>query len=142
MKIVLACDHGGYELKNALIKHLQERGIETEDLGCYSADPVDYPIYGRAAAEAVASGKADKGIVCCGTGMGISMAANKVKGIRCALPFSDFTAKMCKQHNNANMVSFGGRTIAVEDAIRYTDNWLDTEFEGGRHERRVSMIEG
>ena len=142
MKIVLACDHGGYELKNALIKHLQERGIETEDLGCYSADPVDYPIYGRAAAEAVASGKADKGIVCCGTGMGISMAANKVKGIRCALPFSDFTAKMCKQHNNANMVSFGGRTIAVEDAIRYTDIWLDTEFEGGRHERRVSMIEG
>jgi len=141
MKIALGCDHAGYELKNEIMKHLQERGIETEDLGCYSKDAVDYPIYGKAVAKKVAAGEVDYGIVCCGTGIGISLAANKVKGIRCAAPYSDFTAEMCKRHNNANMVAFGERTIPVEDAIRYTDIWLDTEFEGGRHERRVALIE-
>jgi len=140
MKIALGSDHGGYELKNEIIKHLQSRGIETEDLGCYSTESVDYPIYGKAVAHAVADGKADLGIVCCGTGIGISIAANKVKGIRCALPYNEFTAQMCKQHNNANMISFGGRTLTVEQAIKYTDIWLDTEYEGGRHQRRVDML--
>lgn len=141
MKIVLGCDHAGYELKNEIIKHLNSRGIETEDLGCYSTEAVDYPIYGKKVAQAVMAGDADKGIVCCGTGIGISLAANKVKGIRCALPYNDFTAEMCKKHNNANMVAFGARSLSVEEVLRYTDIWLDTEFEGGKHERRINMLE-
>ena len=141
MKIVIGSDHGGYDLKNEIIKHLQERGIEVEDLGCYNTDSVDYPVYGKKVAEAVAAGQADKGIVCCGTGIGISIAANKVKGIRCALPYDDFTAQMCKQHNNANMVSFGGRTLAPEKVMHLIDIWLDTEYEGGRHARRVAMLD-
>lgn len=141
MKIALGCDHAGYPLKNEIIKHLQERNIEIVDLGCYSEESVDYPIYGKKVGEAVMAGEADKGIVCCGTGIGISIAANKVKGIRCALPYNDFTAEMCKKHNNANMVAFGARSLSVSDAIRYTDIWLDTEFEGGKHERRINMLE-
>ncbi len=141
MKIAVGCDHGGFDLKNAIIEHLKKRGIEVSDLGCWSTDSVDYPEYGHKVAHAVADGEADLGIVCCGTGMGISIAANKVKGIRCALPFSDFTAQMCKQHNNANMVAFGGRTLSPAEAIRYTDIWLDTEYEGGRHQKRLDMIE-
>ena len=141
MKIALGCDHAGYPLKNEIIKHLQERNIEIVDLGCYSEESVDYPIYGKKVGEAVMAGQADKGIVCCGTGIGISIAANKVKGIRCALPYNDFTAEMCKKHNNANMVAFGARSLSVEEAIRYTDIWLDTEFEGGKHERRINMLE-
>ncbi len=141
MKIAVGCDHGGFDLKNAIIEHLKKRGIEVNDLGCWSTDSVDYPEYGHKVAHAVADGEADLGIVCCGTGMGISIAANKVKGIRCALPFSDFTAQMCKQHNNANMVAFGGRTLSPAEAIRYTDIWLDTEYEGGRHQKRLDMIE-
>jgi ribose 5-phosphate isomerase B len=141
MKIAVGCDHGGFDLKNAIIEHLKKRGIEVNDLGCWSTDSVDYPEYGHKVAHAVADGEVDLGIVCCGTGMGISIAANKVKGIRCALPFSDFTAQMCKQHNNANMVAFGGRTLSPAEAIRYTDIWLDTEYEGGRHQKRLDMIE-
>lgn len=140
MKIALGSDHGGYELKLELKKHLEKRGIETEDLGCYNTDSVDYPQYGEKVAKAVASGQFDKGIVCCGTGIGISIAANKVKGIVCAIPYNEFAAEMCKKHNNANMLSFGGRTFSVDQAIKYTDIWLDTEFEGGRHERRVDML--
>lgn len=141
MKIAAGCDHGGLDLKNAIIEHLKNRGIEVVDLGCYTNGSVDYPEYGHKVAHAVADGQADLGIVCCGTGMGISIAANKVKGIRCALPYSDFTAQMCKQHNNANMVAFGGRTLTADEAIRYTDIWLDTEYEGGRHQKRLDMIE-
>ena len=140
MKIVVGSDHGGYELKNQVIEHLKARGIEVEDLGCYSTDSVDYPEYGQKVAKAVAAGQADKGVVCCGTGIGISIAANKVKGIRCALPYDDFTAEMCKRHNDANVVSFGGRTLPPEKVMHLIDIWLDTEFEGGRHERRVNML--
>ena len=140
MKIVVGSDHGGYELKNQVIEHLKARGIEVEDLGCFSTDSVDYPEYGQKVAKAVAAGKADKGVVCCGTGIGISIAANKVKGIRCALPYDDFTAEMCKRHNDANVVSFGGRTLPPEKVMHLIDIWLDTEFEGGRHERRVNML--
>ena len=140
MKIVVGSDHGGYELKNQVIEHLKARGIEVEDLGCFSTDSVDYPEYGQKVAKAVATGQADKGVVCCGTGIGISIAANKVKGIRCALPYDDFTAEMCKRHNDANVVSFGGRTLPPEKVMHLIDIWLDTEFEGGRHERRVNML--
>lgn len=140
MKIVVGSDHGGYELKNQVIEHLKARGVEVEDLGCYSTDSVDYPEYGQKVAKAVAAGQADKGVVCCGTGIGISIAANKVKGIRCALPYDDFTAEMCKRHNDANVVSFGGRTLPPEKVMHLIDIWLDTEFEGGRHERRVNML--
>lgn len=140
MKIAIGSDHGGFKLKGVLANHLKERGIEVLDLGTMNEDSVDYPEYGQKVAKAVASGEADKGIVVCGTGIGISIAANKVKGIICAIPYNEFAAEMCKKHNDANMISFGGRTFTDEEAIKYTDIWLDTEFEGGRHERRVNML--
>ena len=140
MKIAMAADHGGYELKNEIKAYLEGKGYEILDLGTNSADSVDYPDFGEACGRAVAEGKADKGVVCCGTGIGISIAANKVKGIRCALVTSDFAAEMTKKHNDANIISFGGRTTKTEDAIRWTQIWLDTEFEGGRHERRVNKL--
>lgn len=141
MKIVLASDHGGYDLKEEIKKHLTEKGYEIEDIGTHSKESVDYPKYGREAAEIVASGKADKGIICCGTGIGISLAANKVKGIRCAVVSDTFSAKMSRAHNNANMLSLGGRVVGTGLALEIVDIWLSTEFEGGRHERRVSQIE-
>lgn len=141
MIIALAADHGGYELKNIIKEHLKERKIKIVDLGTNSSESVDYPVYGKACAEAVASGKADLGIVCCGTGIGISIAANKVKGIRCGLCTSVEMATLTKQHNNANMIALGGRTTTPELAIEIVDAWLDTEFEGGRHQRRVDMLD-
>ena len=140
MKIAMAADHGGYELKNEIKKHLQAEGYEIIDLGVNGPDSVDYPVYGEICGQYVACGNADLGVVCCGSGIGISMAANKIKGIRCALVTSDYAAEMCKRHNNANIISFGGRTTTVEDACRYTDIWLSTEFEGGRHEKRVNLL--
>ena len=140
MKIAFGCDHGGYELKLALMEHVKSRGIEVLDMGC-NGERVDYPVYGKKTAEAVAEGQADLGIVCCGTGIGISIAANKVKGIRCALPYNEFTAEMCKRHNNANMLAFGGRTLTPQQAIKFTDIWLDSEFEGGRHANRIAMLD-
>lgn len=141
MKLVLASDHGGYELKEEIKKHLEGKGYEIEDIGTHSTESVDYPKYGRTAAEIVASGKADKGILCCGTGIGISLAANKVKGIRCAVVSDTFSAKMSRAHNNANMLSLGGRVVGAGLALEIVDIWLATEFEGGRHERRVLQIE-
>lgn len=142
MKLVLASDHGGYELKEEIKKHLEEKGYAFEDIGTHSKESVDYPEYGRAAAEFVASGKADKGILCCGTGIGISLAANKVKGIRCANVSDTFSAKMSRAHNDANMLSLGGRVVGVGLALEIVDAWLETEFEGGRHQRRIDKIEG
>ncbi len=141
MKLVLASDHGGYELKEEIKKHLQEKGYDFEDIGTHSTESVDYPEYGRAAAEMIAQGKADKGILCCGTGIGISLAANKVKGIRCANVSDTFSAKMSRAHNDANMLSLGGRVVGVGLALEIVDAWLNTEFEGGRHQRRVDKIE-
>lgn len=140
MKIAVASDHGGYQLKEAVKKLLQERGIEILDLGTNSEESVDYPEYGHACGEAVASGKADRGIVCCGTGIGISIAANKVKGIRCALCTDVNMAEMTRRHNDANILAMGGRTTDTELALKITAAWLDTEFEGGRHQRRVDML--
>lgn len=140
MIIAMANDHGGLELKKTIKTHLIERKIKVVDLGTNDSNPVDYPDYGKACAEAVASGKADLGMVFCGTGIGISIAANKVKGIRCALTYSVETAKLAREHNNANMLAMGGRMIEPELAIKMTDAWLDAEFQGGRHLRRIEKL--
>lgn len=142
MKLAIASDHGGYALKEQIKVHLAEKdsSIEIIDLGTHSEESVDYPIYGKLCGETVAKGEADLGIVCCGTGIGISIAANKVKGIRCGLCTSVEMAHLTKQHNNANMIALGGRTTAPELAFQIVDEWLDTEFEGGRHQRRVDML--
>ena len=140
MKIAIASDHGGYQLKEEVKKYLEDRGIEILDLGTNSEESVDYPEYGHACGEAVASGKADRGIVCCGTGIGISIAANKVKGVRFALCTDVNMAVMTRKHNDANMLAMGGRTTDTKTALEITAAWLDTEFEGGRHQRRVDML--
>ena len=141
MKIAVAADHGGFELKEAVAAHLKERGFEVEDLGIYVKESVDYPVYGKKCAEYVASGKADLGVICCGTGIGIGIAANKVKGIRCAELVTPFMAEMAKKHNHANMVSLGGRVLTEEQAIELVDIWLDSEEEHGRHDRRVQLLD-
>lgn len=141
MRIAIASDHGGFELKEIVKKHLEERGLEVADLGTNSDASVDYPVYGKACGEAVVSGEADCGIVVCGTGIGISIAANKVKGVRCGLCTSVEMAQLTKQHNNANVLALGGRTTPAELALQIVDAWLDTEFEGGRHERRTDMLD-
>ena len=140
MKIALASDHGGFELKEIIKKKLQEKDYEILDLGTNSEDSVDYPSFGKACGEAVATGQAEKGIVCCGTGIGISIAANKVKGIRCALCTNTHMAEMTKKHNDSNILAMGGRILTVEEALAITETWLSTEFEGGRHQRRVDML--
>ena len=141
MKIAVAADHGGYKLKEKVKEHLLERGIEVEDLGTHSEESVDYTIYGKLCGEAVASGQADLGVVVCGTGIGISIAANKVHGIRCGLCTSVEMAHLTKQHNNANILALGGRTTGEELAMEIVDEWLDTQYEGGRHQRRVEMLD-
>ena len=141
MRIAIASDHGGFELKEIVKKHLEARGLEVADLGTNSDASVDYPVYGKACGEAVVNGEADCGIVVCGTGIGISIAANKVKGVRCGLCTSVEMAQLTKQHNNANVLALGGRTTAPELALQIVDAWLDTEFEGGRHERRTGMLD-
>jgi len=139
MKIVLAADHGGYELKNEIKNYLKDK-YEIIDLGTNSSDSVDYPEYGIKAGETIASGKADKGIIVCGSGIGISIAANKVKGIRAALCHSVEYAKLSRLHNNANILSMGGRFTDKKLAFEIVDVWLNTKFEGGRHSNRVNKI--
>lgn len=141
MLIAIASDHGGFELKEKVKEHLRERNVKFVDLGTNSTESVDYPVYGKACAEAVVSGKAERGIVICGTGIGISIAANKVKGIRCGLCTSVEMAKLTRQHNNANMLAMGGRILETETAFAIVDAFLDTEFEGGRHKRRTDMLD-
>jgi ribose 5-phosphate isomerase B len=141
MKIAIASDHGGYALKEALKEHLAKRGVELLDLGTDSEESVDYPAFGLACGEAVAGGRADRGVVCCGTGIGISIAANKVKGVRCAVCTNAFMAEMCARHNDANIIALGGRVLGAEEAAKLADIWLDTPFEGGgRHKRRVDAL--
>lgn len=141
MVIAVASDHGGYKLKSDVIEHLIERGLSVMDLGTDSEESVDYPVYGVSCGEAVVSGAADAGIVICGTGIGISIAANKVRGVRCGLCTSVEMAHLTKQHNNANVLALGGRTTDKELAIKIVDEWLNTDFEGGRHQRRVDMLD-
>lgn len=140
MKIGIGNDHGGYELKLAIVKHLEKRGIEVLDFGCDGPESVDYPDYAKAVAQAVQQCRCDKGIVICGTGQGIAMAANKMKGIRCALLTDVFSAEMTRMHNDANMIALGGRVTGVGLALRIVDAYLDSEFEGGRHQQRVDKI--
>ena len=142
MKIAVGSDHGGFALKEAVKKHLEAKGIEVEDFGCYSTESVDYAVYGAKVAHCVADGKADYGVLVCSTGIGISMAANKVKGIRCALCSEPLSAEMTRRHNDANMLAMGGGMIGNNMADRILDAFLNTEFEGGRHQRRVDKIEG
>ena len=138
--IAIGCDHGGIQIKNAVIEYMKENGIEYNDFGCYSEDSVDYPEYADKVADCVASGKAELGIICCGTGIGVSMAANKVKGIRAAVVTDEFCAEMTRRHNNANILCMGGRVIDEEKAVKLASIFLNTPFDGGRHENRVNMI--
>lgn len=138
--LAIGSDHGGFELKKHIMKHLEERGIEYTDFGCYDESSVDYPDIAKAVGEAVVSGKCENGILICGTGIGISIAANKVKGVRAALCSDVYSAKMTKQHNNSNIICMGGRVIGRELAFMIVDAWLDTEFEGGRHQNRIDKI--
>ena len=140
MKIAIGSDHGGYELKQALIPFLQGRDIEVADAGTHSSDSVDYPTFGEAVGLLVAHGEVDAGIVICGTGIGISIAANKVPDIRAALVTTPQMAELAKQHNNANILALGGRILSVETAEACVAAWLDAEYEGGRHQRRLDLI--
>lgn len=142
MKIAIGSDHGGYELKQKVIRHLEEQGIVCEDMGCYSKESCDYPVFGQAVATAVAEGKAEKGIVICTTGIGISISANKVPGIRCALCGDTLSAKMTRLHNDANVLAMGAGMIGENLAFDITDTFLKTEFSGEeRHQRRINLIE-
>ncbi|RDY23575.1 ribose 5-phosphate isomerase B [Romboutsia maritimum] len=141
MRIGLGSDHGGYNLKSEIIKYLTEKGIECVDFGTNnSTESVDYPMYGEKVASAVVSKDVDYGIICCGTGIGISLAANKVPGIRCAVVSDVFSAKMSKAHNDANMLSLGERVLGRGLALEIVEAWINTEFEGDRHSKRVDMI--
>ncbi len=138
--IAIGCDHGGINLKNAVIEYMKENGVEYTDYGCYTTDSVDYPVYAYQVAKNVADGNAELGIICCGTGIGVSMAANKVKGIRAAVCTDEFCAEMTRRHNNANVICMGGRVISEEKAVKLASIFLNTPFDGGRHEKRVNMI--
>src|SRR5690625_4096668 len=141
MKIIVGSDHGGFKLKRAVVDDLREKGLDVTDFGPETAESVDYPDYAKPVAEKVASGEYDKGILICGTGIGMSISANKVKGIRSALVHDTFSARATRQHNDSNVLAMGERVIGEGLALDIVDIWLNTEFEGGRHERRVCKIE-
>lgn len=140
MSVVIGSDHGGFELKQVLMAHLKKKGYEVKDVGCYDANSVDYPDIAKKAADEVVSGTCEFGILVCGTGIGISIAANKVCGIRCAVVANEYTAEMTKRHNDANMLAFGGRVVGPDLAVSILDAYLNAEFEGGRHQTRVDKI--
>ena len=140
MKIAIGCDHGGYLLKQDILIWLEEHDFEFEDFGCYNTESVDYPVYAEKVARAVANGECDRGIVICTTGIGVSMAANKVKGIRCALCGDSYSAEMTRRHNNANVLAMGAGIIGPNMAKKITEVFLTTEFEGGRHEKRIAKL--
>lgn len=140
--IAIGSDHGGFELKKEIMAHLDARGLEYKDFGTYSDASCDYPVYGKAVAKAVASGECERGIIICGTGIGISIAANKVHGIRAALCGDCFSAEATRQHNDANVLALGARVVGPGLALKIVDTFLDTPFSNGeRHLRRISMIE-
>jgi ribose 5-phosphate isomerase B len=141
LNIALGTDHAGYSYKEAIKQHLTSSGHQVEDFGTFSEESVDYPTFVRPAAEAVAAGKCDLGIVLGGSGNGEAMAANKIKGVRCALCWSLETAKLAKEHNNANVLSLGQRQISLELALEIVDEWLAAKFEGGRHIKRIEMLD-
>ena len=140
MKISIACDHGAFDLKERLKAHLAEQGHEVVDCGTHSTDSCDYPDFARPAAQMVADGTCDKGVVLCTTGIGVSITANKVRGVRCALCHDPLSAEMTRRHNDANVLAMGAQIIGGNLAERILDVFLSTEFEGGRHQRRVDKI--
>jgi ribose 5-phosphate isomerase B len=139
-KIALGADHAGFEEKEKLKKTLDEIGVEYEDLGTFSNDSVDYPDYAKKVGEAVASGKVEQGIVVCGSGIGIGIAANKIHGVRAAQAWNEETARLARQHNDANVLSIGARVIPEAEIPKIVKAWFDADFEGGRHEKRVEKI--
>lgn len=140
--IAIGSDHGGFELKEQIVAFLKDKGLEVEDLGCYSKASVDYPIYGKAVAKKVADGSAEKGIVVCTTGIGISITANKVPGVRCALCSDTLSAKMTRLHNDANVLALGGGMVGTNLALDIVETFLNTPFsEEEKHQRRINMIE-
>lgn len=139
--IAIACDHGGFELKEGIKKFLTEKGIEFIDFGTNSSESVDYPIYGKKVAEAVADGSAEKGILVCGTGVGMMLCANKTEGVRAICTNDSYSVKFSRLHNNANVICFGGRTMGIEAVLYNLEIFLTTEFEGGRHQRRVELYD-
>lgn len=143
MKIVIAADHGGYDIKEAIKASLSEKGHEFTDLGTDNGETsVDYPVFAKALCKVVTDGKAELGILCCGTGIGMSIVANKQKGIRAAVLSDAFSAEMTRRHNNSNVLCLGGRVVNSEKAVELAELFVNTPFEGGRHQRRVDMIEG
>ncbi len=142
MKIAIGADHGGFEYKEAIIKHLRDQGYEVEDFGTYSTESCDYPIYAKKVANAVAQGDVERGILICGTGIGVSIAANKVKGIRAALCGDTFSAHATREHNDSNVLCLGARVIDDKLALDIVDIWLKTDFSGdARHQKRIDMLE-
>ncbi len=141
MKIALAADHGGYQMKNLIAQNLRNQGFEIEDLGTDSEESVDYPDFAQRVVQEILRQKAELGILVCGTGIGISIAANRHKGIRAALLYDDYVAQVAREHNNANILCFGGRTMKIEDVMRRIDIFLKAKYEGGRHDRRLCKLD-
>lgn len=140
MKIAIGCDHVGFILKDEIKNHLKDQGIEIIDKGTYSTERTDYPLYGKAVAEAIQKGEADLGILICGTGVGISITANKLRGIRAVVCSEPYSARLSRQHNDTNILAFGARVVGSGLAKMIVDNWLAGEFEGERHQRRIDLI--
>ena len=141
MKIAIGCDHGALALKNKVVSHLEDRGFEVKDFGTHTLDSCDYPDFAGAAAKAVAAGECDRGIVLCTTGIGVSIAANKVKGIRCALLSDLMSARLTREHNDTNMMAIGAAVVGEGLALEIVDTWLDTEFShNARHQRRIDKV--
>ena len=141
MKIAIGCDHGALDLKNKVVAHLQKKGFEVQDYGTYTLDSCDYPDYAEKAAKAVASGECEKGIVLCTTGIGISIAANKIQGVRCALLHETWSAKMTREHNDTNMMALGAAVVGEMLALEIVDTWLGTEFSNeAKHQRRIDKV--
>ena len=141
MRISIGCDHGALALKNKMVAHLTKKGYDVKDCGTYTAESVDYPVYAKKVCAEITSGRCTAGILCCGTGIGMSIAANKIRGIRAAVLSDEFSAEMTRRHNNANVLCLGGRVIDSAKAVKLADIFLNTPFEGGRHEKRVAMLE-
>lgn len=141
MKIAVGADHGGYEMKKAVIAHLTKKGYECVDYGCDSPERCDYPIYGERVGRAVAGGECELGVLICGTGIGISLAANRVPGVRAAVCSETYSAQLTREHNNANIIAFGARVVGEGTALAIVDAFLNAEFQGGRHAERVAMLD-
>lgn len=141
-KIIIASDHGGFELKTRIFEHLKNKGYDITDYGCYSPESCDYPVFAKKVAKEVSNNTEIKGILVCGTGIGMSIAANKIIGIRAALCTDTFSARMTRMHNDSNILCLGERVTGTGLALDIVDTWLNTDFEGGRHQKRIDMIEG